>query len=403
MFRSADNGVHTFTGVVLNTANASSSITATDMVTVTITGSTGISVTSLMFGATATLITGGTRDGFIFVAGGNTKSDGTGTTLSSTWFYNPASSTLSAGPALAFPRAFHTATSIGGGQILVAGGKSGATGFTEFELCSLDGLAPSCATTGGTLATSRCNAAAALVSATQVLVAGGDSCANTTGLTSWDLWDSAAPSTTLPVSNTGTNKLALGRRLFTATVIGTGKVLLAGGAETATADLFILGATSTVVPTTGGMLVTRFGHTATLLSSATATTACPTSTAANSCVLIAGGSSIAGTTWEVYDPSTDTFPTHASAGNDLASPRSMHSAAAFTGGKVLLAGGTDGSIALNTTEVFDPRAVTLSFNFGAGLQLARSRSAAAYAPAQNVLVLVGGNAVGPSTEQITTP
>jgi hypothetical protein len=81
----------------------------------------------------------------------------------------------------------------------------------------------------------------------------------------------------------------------------------------------------------------------------------------------------------------------------------MHSAAAFTGGKVLLAGGTDGSIALNTTEVFDPTAVTLSFSFGAGLQLARSRSAAAYAPAQNVLVLVGGNAVGPSTEQITTP
>src|SRR5712671_4675494 len=93
-FTSGDNGVHTFTGLVLNSPNASSSIIATDTVTGTITGSIRVSVTSLMFGATATLIAGGTRDGLVFVAGGNTKSDGTGTTLSSTWFYNPATSTL---------------------------------------------------------------------------------------------------------------------------------------------------------------------------------------------------------------------------------------------------------------------------------------------------------------------
>jgi len=307
---------------------------------------------------------------------------------------------------LAFARALHTATPVGVGQVLVAGGASGATGFREFELCNLDGATPACATTGGTLATSRCNAAAALVSATQVLIAGGDNCANTTALTSWDLWDSTALSTTLPVSNTGTNRLTVGRRLFTATVVGTGKVLLAGGAATPTADLFTLGAPSTVAPTTGGMLVTRVNHTATLLTSSTATTACPTATATSSCVLIAGGNATPNSTWEVYDASSNNFPINATtAGNhDLATPqRSTHSAAGFADGKVLLAGGTDGVIALNTTEVFDPAALTLTFTTGVGLQLARFRAAATYAPSQNVLVLVGGNAVGPSTEQVTTP
>ncbi len=409
VFTVGDAGVHAFT-VILNTTSGATSITATDTVTGTITGSqTGIVVNTgpLVFGATATVISGGARNGLIFISGGNTKLNGTGTTLSNTWFYDPANSSLTAGPALTAARAFHTATAFGtAGQVLVAGGLSTGAGFTEFELCSLDGLAPSCATTGGTLATSRCNAAAALVSTTQVLIAGGDNCANTTGLTSWDLWDSTALSTTLPVSNTGTNKLTVGRRLFTATVVGTGKVLLAGGAATPTADLFTLGAPSTVAPTTGGMLVTRVNHTATLLTSSTATTACPTATATSSCVLIAGGNATPNSTWEVYDASSNNFPINATtAGNhDLATPqRSTHSAAGFADGKVLLAGGTDGVIALNTTEVFDPAALTLTFTTGVGLQLARFRAAATYAPSQNVLVLVGGNAVGPSTEQVTTP
>jgi len=302
---------------------------------------------------------------------------------------------------LAFARALHTATPVGVGQVLVAGGASGVTGFREFELCNLDGGSPSCAVTGGTLATSRCNAAAATVSATQVLIAGGTNCTNATALDTWDVWDSAAPTT--PVSNTGGNKLSIGRRLFTATVVGTGKVLLAGGSATATADLFTLGTPSTVAPTTGGMLVTRVNHTATLLTAVS--TACPNAATAP-CVLIAGGNATPNSTWEVYDASTNNFPINATtAGNhDLVTPqRSMHSAAAFADGKVLLAGGTDGSIALNTTEVFDPAAGTLTFSLGVGLQLARFRTAAAYAPLQNVLVLVGGNTVGPSTEQVTTP
>src|SRR5713226_9169462 len=146
----------------------------------------------LVFGATATLISGGTRNGLIFIVGGS-ASTSVVSPLSNTWFYNPADSSLTAGPTLAFARYQHTATAFGVGQVLVAGGSPGApAGFREFELCNLDGASPSCATTGGTLATTRCNAAAAPVSATQVLIAGGTNCTNATALDTWDVWDSAA-------------------------------------------------------------------------------------------------------------------------------------------------------------------------------------------------------------------
>src|SRR5216683_520670 len=409
-FTALDAGAHTFTGVILNTTTGTASITVTDAANGTITGSqTGIvvNVGPLVFGATATRISGGSRGGLIFIAGGS-ASTSTVSPLSNTWFYNPANSSLTAGPTLAFGRYLHTATAFGVGQVLVAGGSPGTLpmGFTEFELCDLDSATPTCAASG-TLATTRCNAAAALVSATQVLIAGGDNCANTTALRTWDLWDSAAPTT--PVSdNGGTNRLTVGRRLLTATVVVPGsKVLLAGGAATATADVFTLNAgtpaSSTVAATAMGMIGTRTGHTATLLTSTTATTACPS--APTSCVLLAGGNATPGKTWEIYDASTNTFPRNATtAGADLVLlARQFHAAAAFANGKVLIAGGTNGATAQSTTEAFDPAAGTLTFSVGLGLQLARFRTAAVYAPAQDVLVLVGGNSVGPSTEQVTTP
>jgi len=313
---------------------------------------------------------------------------------------------------LAFARAFHTATAIGGGQVLVAGGASGAMGFTEFELCSLDGVMPSCAASGGTVSTARCNAAAALAGASpaRVLIAGGDNCVAGPALTSWDLWDGAAASTPVINDGTSTNKLTVGRRLFTATVVGVGKVLLAGGnTSTATADVFTLDSTtpanSTIPSTPVTMTGARRGHSATLLTSAT--TACPTGSATLPCVLVAGGNSTAGKTWEIYDASTNTFPRNAASqappNHDLVvTTRQFQSAAAFANGKVVLAGGNN-AFSQSTTEVFDPAATTLSFTAGPALRQARFTTAAAYAPLQDVLVLIGGNTVGPSTEQVTAP
>ncbi len=386
-FTVLDAGVHAFT-VILNTTSGATSITATDTVTGTITGSQAAIVVNtgpLVFGATATLISGGSRVGRIFVAGGSASTNGA-SPFSNTWFYDPANSSLTAGP--------------------------GAMGFTEFELCSLDGVMPSCAASGGTVSTARCNAAAALAGASpaRVLIAGGDNCVAGPALTSWDLWDGAAASTPVINDGTSTNKLTVGRRLFTATVVGVGKVLLAGGnTSTATADVFTLDSTtpanSTIPSTPVTMTGARRGHSATLLTSAT--TACPSGSATLPCVLVAGGNSTAGKTWEIYDASTNTFPRNAASqappNHDLVvTTRQFQSAAAFANGKVVLAGGNN-AFSQSTTEVFDPAATTLSFTAGPALRQARFTTAAAYAPLQDVLVLIGGNTVGPSTEQVTAP
>ena len=356
------------------------------------------------FGATATLIVGGARAGQIFIAGGNTQISGGGTTAQSSWFYAPATGALTPGPALAFPRAFHTATAVGGGQVLLAGG-SGGVGFRTFELCSLDAVS-SCTATGGSLATARCSAAAALVGASpaRVLVAGGNDCAGGAAMTDWVLWDAGTP--TAPVASGAGNRLTTGRSSLTATALGAGKVVLVGGsAALATADLFTLSAAtpaSSTVAAAGAMIAARTGHSATLLG-AGVTTACPTG---GPCVLVAGGSSgAAGQSWEIYDASTNTFPVHASAGHDLVVPlRFGHAAAAFSNGKVLLAGGsTDGLAALSSTESFDPSAVTLGFTASSSLTLARFLAASAYAPSQDLLTLAGGNGGSPVSEQAVAP
>ncbi|HKC59973.1 MAG TPA: Ig-like domain-containing protein [Myxococcales bacterium] len=406
-FTALDAGVHVFT-VILNTTSGGTSITATDTPNALTGNQMGIVVTTgpLVFGATATLIVSTlSTNGLIFIAGGSASTNGA-SPLSNTWFYNPANSALTAGPTLASPRSLHTATAIGGGQVLIAGGSPGSpTGFTEFELCSLDGLTPSCAASG-TLATFRCNAAAALVSATQVLIAGGDNCASATALQSWDLWDSGAA----PVSSGASNKLTVGRRLLTATVVGTGKVLLAGGnATSATADVFTLNsgtpASSMVSPTASAPTAGRLGQSATLLTSVG--TACPNAATAP-CVLLAGGNSTAGKTWEIYAALTDSFPINAGTGGPpnhdlLLTTRQFQAATAFANGKVLIAGGASGGSAQSSTEVFDPAATPLSFTAGSALQLPRFKPGAAYAPVLDVLALIGGNSVGPSTEQVTAP
>jgi hypothetical protein len=357
-------------------------------------------------GSAAALIVGGTRTGQILITGGTNSGVAAGAVLN-TWFYDPATSAITAGPSLAVKRAFHTATAIGtSGQVVIAGGPSGSAG--EFELCSTTNTA-SCTVVGGAAGGARCNAAAAAIG-TKVLITGGDNCANTTALQTWDLWDSVSSgSITSSVPGGGGNQLTVARRLHTATSVN-GTVLLAGG-DTAskTADIFTFGAPSTVAAATGLMLTVRQGHTATLLPAANAAI-CPT----GPCVLIAGGvifgTSPTGISWEVYDSNTKTFPKHSTGTTDLTVPgRTFHAAAVFTNGKVLLAGGDDATGAsatsspTNTTEFFDPTSATPGFTSGIALQVAREGMGSAFAPSQNVLAVSGGTGTFPSVEQIVTP
>ena len=403
-----DAGTHTFVGGVTlnNPAAGTASVTVSDAVNAFSVSQTGMTVVAapLFFQSTATLIVGGSRAGQIFIAGGSTAVNTTGTATKNTYFYNPATGTMLPGPALQTARYAHTATATSGGLVIVAGGPYPGGGDFEFEVCSTTNTA-SCISVAGANALNqgaRCNAAAVLLTSSptfRVMVAGGDDCTAGAALTtSWTIWDSGNPTDT--TSDGGSHRLTIGRRLHTATVVGSGIVLFAGGATTATADLFTNNANlsnSTMVATTGAMSAVRTGHTATLI--ATGTTACP----AGPCVLIAGGNATAGKTWEIYDQTTKTFPRGSTgAANDLLVPgRRQHVAASFANNKIQLAGGTDGSTDQKTVEAFNPASQT----WGAQLDMAvaRNRPAGAFATGQNLFIVVGGSVSTPAVEATTPP
>jgi hypothetical protein len=95
------------------------------------------------------------------------------------------------------------------------------------------------------------------------------------------------------------------------------------------------------------MKLSRAQHTATLLTDGR--------------VLLAGGTvgDWAGTvtrTTEIFDPATGTF----SAGPDMIEGRRMHSATLLADGRVLIAGGFNGGVALSSAELYDPSTGTFS-------------------------------------------
>ena len=405
-----DNGIHTFVGgVTLTTAPvASATISVTDGTFTTTQNSITVVPAPLFFQGTATLIVGGSRAGQIFIAGGTSVVDTNANATSNTYFYNPATGGMLPGPSMQVARYAHTATATTGGQVIIAGGsylKVGPTDHYEFENCNTDNTASCSEVSGSPVGPARdavrCNAAAALLTSSpsfRVVIGGGDDCAGGAAMQSVDVWDSASPTTTVSLT-TGTHQLTIGRHLHTATVVASGVVLFAGGATTPTADLFTNSgsiATSTVAATSGGMSIIRTGHTATLV---TGTPACP----AGPCVLIAGGNSTAGKTWEIYDQTTKTFPRGSSSGaTDLLVPgRKQHVAASFSDNKIQLAGGTDGVTDQKSTEVFNPAMQT--WGASPDMLITRNRPAGAYASGQNLLIVVGGNLSTPAAEQTTAP
>jgi Ca2+-binding RTX toxin-like protein len=106
-------------------------------------------------------------------------------------------------------------------------------------------------------------------------------------------------------------------------------------------------------------------------------------------VLIAGGNDGSSflSSAEIFDPATNQFSS--SGIGSMVTPRFAPAAAPLPDGRVLVAGGSDGSGALSSAEVFDPATNTFSSGGIGSMSVPRERAAAAPLPDGRALVAGG--------------
>ncbi|HET9531418.1 MAG TPA: kelch repeat-containing protein [Blastocatellia bacterium] len=227
----------------------------------------------------------------------------------------------------------------------------------------------------GDLNTPRARHTATLLQNGKVLVVGGR---NTD---SAELYDHA----TGTWSSTGS--LPLVCELHTATLLANGKVLVVGGFSSSRGFFEFFSSAELYDPATGTWSLTdslktgRFGHTATLLK--------------NGKVLVAGGS-LSSNGAELYDPITGKW----SITGSLITARRSHTATLLENGNVLIAGGENGADFIESAELYDP--ATEKWSSIAGLNQARLGHTATLLGNGMVLVAGGdGNLV--STSELYNP
>jgi hypothetical protein len=275
------------------------------------------------------------NNGKVLITGGQTSCSLAGTT--SAELYDPAANAFGTISNMLAPRAGHTATLLPTGKVLLAGGYGAGT--PTAELYDPTAEVPFTATAAA-MNNTRGGHTATLLNNGTVLIAGGrlNLSTGTTDPTA-QVYNPATDSFT----STAT-PMAVGRELATATLLGTGKVLIAGGASAAnvfnSAELFDPG--TGAFTSTGNMIFARDLHTATLLQSGE--------------VLIAAGFPGTGPTAEaeLYDPIGGTF----SQTGSLITARHGHTATMLQDGTILIVGG----LGVTTAELYTqpPRTVHIT-------------------------------------------
>jgi hypothetical protein len=225
----------------------------------------------------------------------------------------------------------------------------------------------------GNMSAARTAHTATLLQSGKVLMAGGDSCLFDNYYADCPLSSAEVYDPSLGTFAT-TGSMSVTRVFHTATLLANGKVLVTGGHD-ASAELY--DPTSGAFTATGSMSVGRNFHTATLLASGK--------------VLIVGGQNVSGTlaSAELYDPNSGSFI----ATGTMAAPRYSHTATVLANGKVLIAGGRDsGGAAVATAELYDP--ATGSFTAANSMGSPRTFHTATRLNDGNVLVTGGVGSTG---------
>ena len=169
----------------------------------------------------------------------------------------------------------------------------------------------------------------------------------------------------------------------TATLLASGKLLVAGGVKSAgagTAAVEVFDPVAATWTAVAPMIVMRSSHTATLL--------------ADGRVLVTGGSTVSSaaakgyvnnTSAEIYDPVANTW----TAAPPMSAARSHHTATLLPDGKVLVVGGENVVYLVEpTAEVYDPVANTWTATRGAPISR-RSQHSATLLPSGLVLIAGG--------------
>ena len=269
--------------------------------------------------------------------------------------FRPSNSSVST-DALSTPRAFHSATLLPTGNVLLSGG---GTGADQFALAGKN---------FGKL--KKLGVRKDVVSdATATLLPGGNVLVQAEGKAQvFDAKSKTFGATSTPVAS---------RKNAAAVLLRSGQVLLCGGTDTkgaplASTELFDPAAASGVgaFVATGSMLAARTLHSATLLPSGK--------------VLVAGGSGASGelSSSELFDPTTGKF----SAAAQLKQARSNHRGVLLTTGEVLLVGGTGAAL---SAETYDPDAD--GFALTTSLALPRVDHTLTLLPSGRVLVAGGAD------------
>jgi hypothetical protein len=297
---------------------------------------------------TATLL----GNGKVLVAGGE---DGGSTAFASAELYDPTSGTFSPTGSMTVPRVGHSATLLSNGKVLITGGTSNSTEVAVTSAELYDPAMGTFAAATGSMQSTRASHTATLLKDGRVLVAGGDDLffngvqnANLRSLATAEIFD---PNTE---SFAATGSMSAARESHTATLLSDGKVLIAGGSDgplgnnspvaTVYSSAELFDPATGQFTAAGSMTAARDYFTATLLSTGR--------------VLVAGGANVTESlaTADLFDPASDSFTV---TGN-LPASRFYQDATLLKDGTVLLTGGIGASPALATAEVYDPTAGTFA-------------------------------------------